>query len=525
MASKMHKPRLLIAGTHSGCGKTTVTTALLAALCGRSSISTAFDLPIVQPFKVGPDYIDPSFHSFVTGKPSINLDSWLLEPQTLCMLFRRALKNADLAVIEGVMGLYDGAVAGQEGSSAQVARELDVPVVLVVDGRGMAGSIAAMVRGYRDFDPSVRLGGVIVSRCGGTRHAAILRNAVEERVGVPFFGALPERDNLKLARRHLGLVPAEEVPDLQPLLTCLADAAMECLNIPGLLACAAGSGGNGDASASRLPPGEGASMVGNEASLNSFPSIPGTGLSCGSSRKDTPTAGSITQHDGPVTHFYLPKVRIGVARDAAFSFYYHDNLALLGELGAQLVFFSPLADAALPDNIHGLYLGGGFPEVFAGRLAENASMRGCVRTALERGLSAFAECGGMMYLCREIIMRDGRRFPMAGFFEPSVMMTGRLQHFGYVTLHALKDSLVFQTGESVRAHEHHHSRLVTGPDDTPWEPDDSEALFQAVKPDGRTWYGGMQRRNTCAGYPHLHWYAAPQTAERFVNACRKVSGI
>lgn len=456
------RPRLVIAGTHSGSGKTSVVAAILAALHKRDTS--------LYPFKIGPDYIDPAFHAHITGTPSRNLDSWLLSPDVLRGLFIRNSWEKGVAVIEGVMGLFDGKGTGHEGSTAHVAELLGAPVVLIVSGSGLSRSAAAMVTGYAAFHPGIRVAGVLVNRVKSTRHYAIIRESIEANCGIPCLGYLPENPAFALQSRHLGLVPSNEVAGLEAIVAALGDAAQETIDLDGLLALAE--------AAPPVPAGD------LPSEISAFP------------------------------------VRLAVARDAAFSFYYQDNFDRLANLGAELVFFSPLRDAALPDNIHGLYLGGGFPEVFAASLAENAAMRESVRNAARSGLPVYAECGGMAYLCASLTDASGVTYPMAGVFSSRVEMTGRLQTFGYAEAEFVRDTPLGPAGTRTRTHEFHHSRLVP---DTAAAKNDGDGAYRMHKdgPAGEavSWTTGFCARNVLAAYPHIHFYGNTVLAPSFLARC------
>ena len=454
-------PRLVIAATHSGAGKTSAATALMAAFT-RQGLH-------VQPGKVGPDYIDPTFHRFITGRASRNLDSWLLPPDTLRGLFSRHAPDSatGISIVEGVMGLFDGQGTSHQGSTAHVAELLAAPVLLVLDAQGMSRSAAAMVAGYKNFHPGVALAGVLLNKVSGERHYRILKECIESLSGVPCFGYLPKNQAFALKRRHLGLVPGEEVADLQARLDLLADAAQASIDLPGILALA------------------------RSAPAWTVPPLP----------PEQP----------------LGQLRLGVAQDNAFSFYYQDNLDLLQELGAELVAFSPMQDTALPADLDGLYLGGGFPEVFAARLAANKGMRAAVHSALSQGMPAYAECGGMLYLGRSLVDSAGTPHDMVDFFSFRSEMTKRLQHFGYVEAHFERDCVLAPAGHSVRAHEFHYSRIVE---------DAVMPLSTLVlrKASGDSWRGGYSCADVFAAYPHIHFHSDTALAKRFVARCLAYQG-
>lgn len=455
---RVPRPRVVIAGTHSGAGKTSVVTAILAAMRARG-------VP-VYPFKTGPDYIDPAFHAHVTGTVSRNLDSWLLDATMLRGLFTRNSGEEGIAVIEGVMGLFDGKGAGHEGSTAHVAEVLDAPVVLVVNAQGLSRSAAAMVAGYASFHPGTRVCGVIANRAKSPRQYALIRESVEADCGIPCLGYLPENPAFVLRSRHLGLVPASEVAALDAVVSALEEAADATIDIDVLVAIARSA---------------------SPAQRGTLPAM-------------------ATGPGGP-----LP-VRIGVARDAAFSFYYQDNFDCLTTMGAELVFFSPMHDAALPEALHGLYLGGGFPEVFAAALAANSAMRLSVRAALAGDMPAYAECGGMAYLCASLTDGGGTSYPMAGFFQSRVEMTGKLQPFGYAEVEFARDTILGPAGTRVRTHEFHYSRLV------PENGETADALT-IRKDDAPSRNGGLAKGNVLAAYPHMHFYTAPALARSFLERC------
>lgn len=504
--ARMNIPRLVIAGAHSGAGKTTFSLALMAALTRRGLT--------VRPYKTGPDYIDPAFHQAATGRASRNLDPWLLSPETLLRLFVRQspafpaapaapaafpAKNGEgegIAVIEGVMGLFDGLGTGSLGSTAHLASLLKAPVVLLINGEGLSLSAAALVSGYAGFRPhphlaDLRVAAVLINRASGPAHYALLRQCIEESANIPCLGWLPKNAVPSLQSRHLGLIPAEEADGLADHIDALADAAEQYLDLAALVELAR--------SAPPLP-----------AAPEILPPAP-------AAWENPPATSPGPSFSGP------SRVRIGLARDKAFSFYYQDNLDLLAELGADLVPFSPLNGARLPDSLDGLYLGGGFPEIFAPELEANRNLRAETAAALEAGLPAYAECGGMLYLCSSLTVpeRDGssgrQRFAMAGFFPQQAEMTPRLQPFGYVTLTLREDCLLGPAGTRLRAHEFHYSRL-TAPEPPLTAP---PAVFSAAKADGRAWDGGLSKKNTLAMFPHLHFHSCPEAAARFIERCRQ----
>jgi cobyrinic acid a,c-diamide synthase len=449
---------LVIAGVQSGCGKTTVATGVMAALAARTQ---------VQPFKVGPDYIDPSYHTRVCGRPSRNLDTWMVRPAAVLELFERASRDADIAVIEGVMGLYDGRTGGGEaGSTAEVAKLLRSPLVLVLDASHMARSAAAVVAGFRAFDPGVRIAGVILNRIASPRHYEAVAGPIEREAGVRVLGALPRDDRLALPERYLGLVPTVEGPVAEGYFDFLRDTCRRSIDLDGLERIAAET----------------------------------VGVRAGS--------GTIAPSLFP-QRSVEPEVRIAVARDRAFSFYYEDNLDLLRAWGAEIVPFSPLADSGLPDGTAAVYLGGGFPELFAADLAANRSMLLALRAAATAGMPVYGECGGLMYLGEGLTDADGRAHTMAGVVPARSSMSGARLTLGYRELRALQPSPLLEPGSAVRGHEFHWSRLAETPD--------PEHAAYAVDGDGRL--EGYCSGPVLASYMHLHFAASAAIAPRFVDAC------
>ena len=453
LTDKIKIPRLVIAGTQSGVGKTTITSGLLSALRQRGLN--------VQAYKVGPDYIDPGYHALASGRPCHNLDSWLMPQERLLSMFAATSCGMDIAVVEGVMGLFDGGRGGV-ASTASLARLLQAPVVLVVNARSAGESVAAVVLGFKQYDPAITLAGVILNQIGSDSHQAMVVEAVE-RIGVKVLGVIRRADSLKVPERHLGLLPVTENA-ADAVLESIHAAIAGQLDIEALLSLAA--------TAPDLP-------------IPSTPALP-------------------TER----------QVKIGVAKDEAFSFYYPESLRVLEEMGAELVPFSPLRDAVLP-VVDGLLFGGGFPEMFLQQLADNQSMLDSIRAAAGQGIPIVAECGGYMYLCRHVTDFQGKQYPLAGLIAENCLMEQRLQTVGYVEATALVDNVLCQAGETLRGHEFHFSRM---------EPADSaqssQAAFQITKNrTGLSAPGGFAVANLVASYLHIHFAGNLAAAQRFVEQC------
>ena len=444
-------PRVVLAAPASGSGKTTAAMALMRRLADRGLR--------VAPFKIGPDYIDPSHHQAAAGRASRNLDGWMLPHDTVRALFDRATRgerDADVAVLEGVMGLFDGRSASSEaGSTAEMAKVLGAPVVLVLDAGAMARTAAAIVHGMATFDAGLGLAGVILNRVAGVRHFELCRDAIVDRTGVPVLGWIPRDPAFAVPERNLGLVLAgEHLVDLAHL----AERTADTLDVDGLLAIARSA-----------PP--------HPLGANPFPA--------------------------PIGEI---RAAIAVARDAAFDFYYEDNLDLLRDLGAELRFFSPLGDAGLPDA-DALYLGGGYPELHAAELAANASMRAGVRRFAEAGHPVYGECGGLMYLGESLTDRAGVCHPMTRVLPVRSRMQDR-GVLGYREAEARVDSPIACRGWTVRGHEFHYSVLESPPADPAYRRADGDETEGLV---------GGPTGNVLGSYIHVHFGADPRLAARFVE--------
>ncbi|MMZ47600.1 Cobyrinic acid A,C-diamide synthase [compost metagenome] len=453
----MGSKRIIIAGTGSGAGKTTITIGLMAAFRKKGLV--------VQGFKCGPDYIDPAYHTAITGRPSRNLDSWMLTEDVVRGVLTRASADADISVIEGVMGLYDGKSPVEDsGSTAEISLLTQTPVVLVVNVHSMARSAAAVVKGFQALNPNVSIIGVIANHAGSEGHGELIRQAVEKECGIPLLGTLVRTPEVRIPERHLGLLPAVERGELEPLFEQLGEMVAQRIDIDRLLA------------------------------LAEAPPIPSNSTFC----------------LFPAAKKLRTTVRIAIAKDAAFNFYYPENLEMLVEAGAECVFFSPLAGESVPDGVDGLYIGGGFPEEFAAELAAAEGSRTSVRRVIESGMPTFAECGGFMYLTNEIITTDGESYPMVGIIPGRTRMQTKRAALGYREAYGLAGNFLLQEGETARGHEFHYSTFET-----------DEELPRAYEVQSR--FGkkqeGVLRENVVAGYTHLHFASAPLVVERWISAC------
>jgi cobyrinic acid a,c-diamide synthase len=445
----MSLPRIVIAGTHSGVGKTTVATGIMAALRQRGLR--------VQAFKVGPDFIDPTFHHAATGRPSRNLDSWMLSRETNLNIFARATADADVAVIEGVMGLFDGK-GGQSlaGTTAEIALWLDATVVLVLDAAAMAGSAAAVVHGFDTLLPQLQVSAVICNNVGSAAHYACLRDAMASRCRSTPIGYLPRNDDFSIPERHLGLHLAHEALTRERL-DRLAEWIASHLDLDRLLALSSRSG-------------------------------------C-----------SVTPLSDVAEK---PKLaRIGIARDAAFCFYYHDNLELLSASGAELIDFSPIADRTLPPQLDGIYFGGGYPEIHAEALSANETMRTAILEFAANESPVYAECGGFMYLTEAIVDGEGRAWPMVGIFPTCARMHDRMVKLAYTEVEAGDADGWLAPGECARGHEFRYSVI--------------DPMPGTIRRVYRGAAEGYQARSVLASYVHLHFLSCPSFAERFVRDCAR----
>ncbi|HJV36757.1 cobyrinate a,c-diamide synthase [Geomonas sp.] len=506
--------RIVIAAPHSGSGKTTVTLGIMAALRRRGLT--------VAPFKVGPDFIDPGYHALATGATSINLDGWMCGADFVRATFAHHTTCADIAVIEGVMGLFDGIDGSSDaGSSAEIAKLLDAPVLLVVDARSQARSAAALVHGFTTFDPEVRIGGVVFNNVASPNHERLLREAMAaSHPEIPLVGCLPKDPSLHIPSRHLGLLTADENPLSDYFFGHLASMVEKYLDMDRLLALSSadltGVNFSSPPSPVRQPllP-EGGGWVGGTLSAiaaeSPLPGPPpsGEGMLVGVEE----LAGEGTCAGEAEVGDAKSRVRIAVARDAAFCFVYGDNLRLLRAEGAELCFFSPLADDAIPDGISGIYLPGGYPELFAERLSGNDSMKESLRRAAEDGMPIYAECGGFIYLTRGVEV-DQALHPFVGIFPVQTTMLPRRKALGYRQVELLEDGLIGGKGTVARGHEFHYSEMGEMPPHV-------ERLYAVTRKGTDMGHEGFCYKNCLVSYIHLHFGSSPGIAERFVGQCRE----
>lgn len=468
---------MVIAGIHSGCGKTTISLGLMAALKQRGLS--------VAPFKVGPDFIDPGHHSRITGVTSRNLDGWMLSRNSNIDCFYRHASGADIAVVEGVMGLFDGYDGRSEaGSSAQMAKWLDLPVLLVVNAKSMARSAAALLKGFETFDKDLRFAGVIFNMIGSRRHLTYLRDAIEGYVKMPCLGGICRDEDISIPERHLGLVTRQDHVLTQDDIDRLANAIERHVDVNALI-----------------------------ESLSDKYAAPLSARTAAAAGTPRHPIGSKAGAEG--------RPRIGVAKDNAFCFYYQDNLDLLQACGAELVCFSPVCDEGLPRDLDGLYLGGGYPELFAPQLAQNSGMRQQIREKSIDGMPIYGECGGFMYLCRQLTDSDGNIFPMTGCFPYTTRMFSRLKALGYREITLSRDTVIGPGGQSLRGHEFHYSALEDAAPDSSDTSDqwDQKVYRVAARAGISETVEGFSVFNTLGSYIHLHFGSCPAAAEHLVTRC------
>jgi cobyrinic acid a,c-diamide synthase len=457
----MNKSRVLFSAPSSGSGKTMICCGILQALFERGLK--------VASFKCGPDYIDPMFHEKVIGVSSANLDLFFLDEKKLRSSFIRNSGDADISVIEGVMGYYDGlSAASDEASSYRVAEALDAPVILIIDARAQSLSALAILKGFKEFRSNSNIQGVIFNRMSPKIYEAL--KAEVENCGIKPLGYVPKAEDMVIESRHLGLVTPNEISDMSERLHRLAELLEETLDIDEIIKIA-----------------------------QAAPKLEAV----------SPTGKAIQEQEFPQKPKRLQDVKIAVAKDEAFCFIYKDNLRLLEAFGARLKFFSPLKDEKLPEGTQGILLPGGYPELYAKRLSENSAMRKAVADAVKGGMPCLAECGGFIYLHRELADMEGEYYPMCGVINAAARKGDRLGKFGYITLKPLRDNEYLRMGESIKGHEFHY-----------YESESCGEAFKAIKPDNaRQWTCIHAEGNLFAGLPHLFYESNPKLIERFVAKC------
>lgn len=446
--------RIMIAGTHSGCGKTTITCGLLKVLKDMGFKLSAF--------KCGPDYIDPMFHSKILNVKSSNLDGFFTDKNTLNYLLKINSRDSDISVIEGVMGFYDG--YGGKASAFDISNDTATPVILVIDCLGMSSSIGAVMKGYLTYKTQNNIVGFIFNRLPSSLENDIKKICSE--MGTEYFGYIPKNNDFRIGSRHLGLITADEIENLNCKLRIISEQIKKTVLINKIIEAS-----------------EKANMVYCE-----IPKIPKL-------KNDK-------------------RVRVAVAYDRAFCFHYEDNLKLIVNMGGEIIFFSPLEDNKLPENIDGLILGGGYPELYAQKLSENMEMLESIKNAADGNIPIIAECGGFMYLHKSIKFLNGQEYAMAGVIDAVAFETSKLQRFGYAELLSERDNLICKKGEIIRVHEFHY-----------WDSNCCGDCFTARKLNGNQWKCGYSTDNIIAGFPHFYFYSKPSAAESFLTKCMKYRSI
>jgi cobyrinic acid a,c-diamide synthase len=453
--NSMTNRRLVIAGTGSGVGKTTLTIGLMSALKKKGYI--------VQGFKCGPDYIDPTYHTAVTGRPGRNLDSWMLKSEMVKEIVCRGSRGADISIIEGVMGFFDGHnPMNNNGSTAEISMITESPVVLVVDCASMARSAAAIVKGFQVFLKGTNIVGVIVNQVGSEGHFQLVKTAIEQECSIPVLGYLKRDQDISIPERHLGLIPSVERGELNPFFERLGNQVLETIDVDTLYELAKTS--------------------------------------------------SLKIKDSQFKSKKKHEIRMAVARDAAFNFYYQENFEMLEASGAELVEFSPLKGEGLPEDVDGLYIGGGFPEEFAAELAEQRSVKNSIRIAIENGLPALAECGGFMFLTESIETTEGKSYEMAGIIPGMVKMQTQLAALGYREITGAEGNYLLAPNLKAKGHEFHYSVF---------HPKAEIQHSYQTKGMGGFKKEGFMRGNLIAGYTHFHFGSCPEMVENWMKKCEE----
>lgn len=445
--------KILIAGTNSGVGKTTISLGIMQALTKRGLK--------VQPYKVGPDYIDPSYHTFITGRDSRNLDSYMLGDEKIKYIVNKASEEADISVIEGVMGLYDGFGIDLDAcTSSYTSKLLKAPVILVINGKAMSSSAAAMVLGYKELDKNVNIKGVVVNNVKTKGHYELIKGAIEKYCNTEVLGYFPPNEKFSLESRHLGLIPSVEMESLKEKFSDLGDEIEKYIDIDRLI-----------------------EISESESVKSNF------------DLKDLPR---------------FENKKVAIAYDKAFNFYYKENIELLEHMGVEIVKFSPLNDKKVPEA-DCIYIGGGFPEIFAKELHLNESMRLSIKNAHEKNIPIYAECGGLMYLGEKLKDSDENIYNMVGIFKGTSEMTSSLKRFGYCDGIAKEDTILSNEGEIIKGHEFHHSEFKS----------DENCAYKMIKKRGNKivdeWDGGYSKGNTLATYLHTHFYNNLDSIIKFIG--------
>lgn len=451
----MSANRLVIAGTGSGVGKTTFTIGLMAALQQKGLR--------VQGFKCGPDYIDPTFHTAVTGRPSRNLDSWMFDEKTVVDILERNSRDADISIIEGVMGLYDGKSPLEDrGSTAEISILTKSPILLIVNCASMARSVAAIVKGFQLFNAKVHVVAVIANQVGSEGHYKIVKAAVEQECGIPVVGYLKKEQNIEMPSRHLGLIPAIERGELQPFFQQLGDLIRATVDLEKIY------------------------------ELSMAPELSAIQPSIFDVQKDQ-------------------QVKIAVAKDAAFNFYYEENIELLQANGAAIEYFAPLNSEEVPADADGLYIGGGFPEEFAQQLAQQTDVKKSIQQAIAKGIPTLAECGGFMFLTEAIFTTDGKRFEMVGCIPGTIQMQTKRAALGYREIFGTKGNFLIKEDQEAKGHEFHYSTYSK-----------PENIYYAYETKSRfkKQGEGYRHENLIAGYTHFHFASNPQLAAQWIEQCK-----
>lgn len=451
-------PRIIIAGTNSGVGKTTLTLGVILALKKKGLK--------VSSFKVGPDYIDPTFHSQITKNACYNLDGWMLSKDTILELFEAHAEKSDISIIEGVMGLYDGLKGEEEGSTAHIAKILKCPVILIINAQALSRSAAAIALGYKEFDKGINIKGIILNNIASDKHYQYIKNSIENKVKIAVLGFIPKDSNLKIPNRHLGLIPAYEIKLEDNFSNNLQNIILKNIKIDKIIKIA----------------------------------------------KESTQLSQIKKNIFVPNQIKEPIV-IALAKDKAFNFYYQDNLNILKRLGVKIIEFSPLKDKKLPNNIQGVYIGGGFPEIFAQKLSQNNSLKEEIRQHAKKGMPIFAECGGLMYLMQELVDSEKRLFKMVGIFKGKSFMADKLQALGYAETKTIKNNILSRKGQTNRVHLFHWSCLSN-------RQNEKNSAFSLEK-DNKVFYDGLISKNVLATYSHFHFASNINFAKNFIKSCRE----